>query len=299
MAKKLKVLLIGGSGIVGTSLARNLSSGKVELTVVSRHKPVIKTTFIKHSASEPLDRLSKKLKGTFDAIVINSGYIKETTSLSGQLNNFEVNLKYVLEILDLAIKKKVKKIIYTSTLAFLQKPFVRTITEEHPVSVNNLYGAAKFLAESLIVSFCQTHKIKYYSFRLPSPINTSNIDLHHNVIRVWVNNATAGKDIVVHGKGHRHQNFINADDISNIYLQTINDKKKSGIYNLASPSSTSMKDLAGMISKKYGAKIKYDPSQKEDVSYKNISIKKLSSEFDTRPFRSSKNVINELLKTLK
>lgn len=299
MAKKLKIVLIGGGGIVGTSLSKTLAIENHEVTVVSRQRPTVKAIFIKHSASEPIDQLSKKLNGTFDVIIINSGYVKETASLAGQLSNFEVKLKYVLEILDLAKKKKVKKIIYTSTLAFLQKPFLKTITEEHPVAITSLYGATKFLAESTIISFCQTHKIKYYCFRLPSPVNTANMELHNNVIKVWINNAKAGKDIMIHGKGKRHQNFIDTKDISEIYLQTINSEKISGIYNLASSSSMSMKNLAVMIGKKYNAKIKYDLLQKEDVSYKNISLKKLSSEFDTLSFRSSKKVINELLKTLK
>ncbi|MEO6305175.1 MAG: NAD(P)-dependent oxidoreductase [Bacteroidia bacterium] len=299
MAKKIKVVLIGGNGIIGTSLVQILPSNTIELTVVSRNKPLLKSTFIKHAANGSADQLSKKLKGNFDVMIINSGYIKETVSLVGQVNNFDVNLKYVLELLALAKDKKVKKIIYTSTLAFLQKPFLKKITEQNPIAADNLYGAAKYLAESSVVSFCITNKIDHYCFRVPSPVNTSDLNLHSNVLKTWTNYAKNKKDLTIYGKGKRHQNFVNTKDITEIYNQAIQKKKKSGIYNLASPSSIDMKELAGMIAKNFKVNVVRDLTKPEDISYKNISIKKLSSAFDTSSFQSSKKVIDELLKNIK
>jgi len=300
MSKRAKVIVFGANGIVGSSLCEALPSAQIELTAVSRQKPLnAKVDFIKHSAANNSADLLKKIKGKIDVIIINSGYISETNSFEGQTNNFTVNLKYVFDILEFAESKNVKKIIYTSTLSFLKKPFLKTITEKHPVAIDNLYSAAKFMAESAVISFCQKNKMDFFCFRIPSPVNTKNIDLHNNVLKVWNATSEKGNNITVFGKGKRHQNFLKTKDLAEIYMQAITNRKKSGIYNLASTSSLNMKDLAAMIAKKNNVKVFFDRSKVEDVSYKGISIKKLKSEFDLTSFSSSKEVIMDLIKNTK
>lgn len=298
MATKQKVLLIGANGIVGTALCEKLFTPKIELTVISRKKPCKKINFIKHSANLPINKLKIKLTEKFDTVIINSGYIKNTNDFEGQSNNFEINIKYIVEILNLLKDKKPNKIIYTSTFAFLQKPFLKTITETHPIAASSQYSAAKFLAESAVISFCDKNKVNYYCFRIPSPVNVDHISLHKNVLSLWIKNAQNNIDITIHGQGKRCQNFISTNDISEIYFQAIIEDKTKGVYNLASISSLSMQELAGLISKQYGSKIVYDITKQEDVSYNNISINKLNSEFNTDSFLSSKKVISELLKRL-
>jgi UDP-glucose 4-epimerase len=293
-----KVLLAGGSGLVGNSLVKLLSKSDLDLTVISRAKPEKKVKFIEHDAMQPFSSLKEKLEGSYDVLIINSGYFKESGNFPDLDSIFRVNLAYTSNLLEFARTAGVKKILYTSTLAFLQKPLQKEINEDHPVAAGSNYAMSKYLAESLAHSFCKENGIKFFSFRITSPVNTEKPEWHKNVLKKWAELAAGKKDLIVIGKGKRQQNFISTQNIAEIYSQAIEKDLPDGIYVLAAPAALSMQALAELFAEKFGVNVTFDAATAEDPSFKNISTKKLESVFDTSSMMNSSRTIKKLLKEL-
>lgn len=290
----MNVVLFGGSGLVGNSLTDLFSNNFPSFTVVSRNINTPSINCVSYDAVASFKTIKDKLPKTADTIIINAGSITEPKSDNETRINLRINYEYVLDILDYALCCSAKKIIYTSTLAFLKKPLASLITEEHSIEPTNQYASSKFKAEEAIKEFCETNKIRWYSFRITSPVNTKYPELNRNLIQFWLNKGMNHQNICIFGNGERMQNFIDTEKIAEIYLKSAKGNYPSGIYQLASEDSISMNDLAKLFAKKFGIQTEHDLSKLEDHSYIKVSNTKIKESFNHHSFLSSAGTIKKL-----
>lgn len=299
MNSQKHIVLVGAGGIVGTSLLEEFLRHSWNLTVVSRSKLVGQFRYIEHDALGE-ERIDSKIQDNFDILVINAGHIKGASSLYSDQKAFvKVNIDFTLELLELAKKRKASKVIFTSGFPFLGDHGETPVTENAQIKASSVYTASKFIAESVVASFCRENSISYYCFRLSSPVNISDYSLHTNVVGIWLREAKEGRPITVFGKGDRQQNFVSTSTVAQAYVEAIKtEANTSGIYNLASTGVLTMNELAGMIAERFGVPVNRQPDERELPTISRISTRKIQETFGLK-LSDSRTVIRTMLQAYK
>lgn len=150
---KKHIILIGGSGIIGTTLAEELET-RYRITVMDITKPpAARCAFIQVDATD-YDQLLSKLPEGADA-VINLLKINAKDEMEHLDRMIEVYLKATIHLLNAAVERNIPKVVFASsnhvTDAYEiegRSTFGRPIhTQDYPYSMS-LYGILKLASEN-------------------------------------------------------------------------------------------------------------------------------------------------------
>lgn len=292
-----RILLSGASGVVGREIAELLLKKGYTVFALNRGNSLPEGVF-----SIYFDALKSKedlniVCPDIDVIVHFAASLKIGVDKLEKDEIYKVNVLFTRALLNLAEKRKIKKIIFASTFSFIRRPLPSIITEESPIDPKLFYSISKKKSEDEIVKFCEKHVIEYAILRISSPIILDYSVMHSNVVKKWIKQSIDYKEFVLFGNGKRSQDFISTSDIAKSVLLSI-ETKIFGIYNIASGSNLSMLKLAEMISDKFKSSFKKENIEDEEEEVWNISIKKAKRDLGFSPQFNSEEVICELLKTI-
>ncbi|MEM0481047.1 MAG: NAD(P)-dependent oxidoreductase [Candidatus Aenigmatarchaeota archaeon] len=165
--KTFSILISGSAGFIGSNLIDflikeneivgidNFSNGKIEN--IKKHLKSKKMKLYKHDLKNPL-----KISENVDFIFHLAAKIKNNKEA------YHENLKITKNILEIARKKDVKKIIYfSSTKVYGLKYNNVEIDESFKCYANDFYGRSKLISERIIKNFCKNYGIKFLIIRLP------------------------------------------------------------------------------------------------------------------------------------
>lgn len=151
-----KILLTGCSGFVGEEIVHKLSKKYIVLGLDNFDPPVSLNKFknknflfFKQDISnnyKNLDNIFFKYKP--EIIVHCASKILDT---SNKREIWDTNFHATKDLLNLSIKYKLKKFIFTSTFSIYEKSYKHLIDESEPPSYKTIYGETKFKAENLIM----------------------------------------------------------------------------------------------------------------------------------------------------
>lgn len=192
-----------------------------------------------------------------------------------------LSLKKNIKILESLPKKKINKIIYTSSSAVYKIP--SSLNNEKIDKYNrDLYSSFKLVSEKLISNYANKNKIKYYLLRLFNTYGNSNdeFSLIEKIIRSKNNN----KKIPLINEGLSIRDFVHLNDVGKIYNIFLNKNIKNGIYEIGSGEGFLIKDLFQLVNipKKNIIKIK----QIEEIERSIANTEKLFKQIGFYKFKN-------------
>lgn len=249
-----KVLVTGGTGMIGVSLVRMLVEKQAEVTVVS------------------LDNLSRVCKGasvqcldlrSFDnclKVCDGMDYVFHLAGVKGSpdmtrkkpASFFVPTLMFNTNMLEAARMCEVKKFLYTSSIGVYEPAeifYEDVVWQTFPSENDRFAGWAKRMAELQI----EAYKIQYdlHNFCVVRPANVyglyDNFDSNNAmVIPSLINRALKENPLVVWGDGSAIRDFIHADDVARGMLLVLEQMPDKPV-NLGSGVGCSIKDLVNII----------------------------------------------------
>lgn len=243
----MTILVTGGGGYVGTLLVQKLIKNNFKVRVIDtfwfgnylqKHKnlKVIKKDILK------ID--NKDLKNIKTIIHLASVANDPASNLDPKLT-WEISCLGTMKLCELAKKNKVKSFIFASSGSVYGLKKEKKVHENLSLVPISDYNKTKMIAEKVIESYR-----KYFDFYLIRPGTVfgfsprMRLDLMINILTFQ---ALTNKNITVFG-GKQIRPFIHIDDMVDIYLHFVKNKKKSGTYN-ASTGNLSAMDTAIAIKK--------------------------------------------------
>ncbi len=170
MKTKPKVLITGGAGYIGSHTTKLLSEKGYETVVYDNlsnghRKAVLEGKFVHGDILDlvSLDLLFSSEK--FDAVIHFAGLIEVGESVKFPLKYFKTNVSGTLNLLNMAVRHKVKHFVFSSTAAVYGIPANIPIKESCPLSPINPYGDTKFTAEKMLKDLADAEKINYVALR--------------------------------------------------------------------------------------------------------------------------------------
>lgn len=162
-----------------------------------------------------------------------------------------VNILGTLRTLEFAMKKKIKKYIYISSVPVIGQPRVLPITESHFTEPNTIYHSSKLAGEHICRQFgLEQNNMHIYILRIPSPIG---INMRSDTfLSTLLHNARNSLDIKIEGQGLRRQTYVDVRDLSNVIEFILLNEVTPGIYNVCPDRSISNIDLARTVNDMFG-----------------------------------------------
>lgn len=173
MQSKLKILVTGGAGYIGSHTVLALRQLGYEVIVLDNliygHRDLVKNILkVKLVVGDISDRalLDQIFKTYSIAAVIHFaayGYVGE--SIANPAKYYRNNVANTLTLLEAMVAANVKTIVFSSTCATYGIPDCVPIPENHPQNPINPYGTSKLMVEQILADFDRAYKLKSVCLR--------------------------------------------------------------------------------------------------------------------------------------
>lgn len=292
----MKTLITGGSGFIGTNVISKLLKTGNEITVLDNFpattgKNLIE--FIQADIRNPL-QLDKQTAGNFDAL-IHLAAKSDARNMEDFSTFKEINVDGTMNVLELARKKDIKKVIFASSSHVYGNIPQNKFAESGPINPISYYGSSKFFGETICRAYSDFYGINCIILRLFTVYGPGGrTDM---AVMRFIDSISQNKPIEVFGQGKIKKDFVYIDDISDGIIKSLNSKAKYEIINLGSGKATDLLSLITMIENQLGKKARksFLSMQKGDTAYSCADIKKAKKLLNWSPKVSIENGIRKTI----
>ncbi|MFA5310937.1 MAG: NAD-dependent epimerase/dehydratase family protein [Candidatus Omnitrophota bacterium] len=154
MNKDLRIFITGATGFIGSFLLSELiAQGYSNITVLARptsNLGLLRDKDIKIILADVTDKASlDNIEGGYDIVFHCAGFVNDgNEKVLG-----DVNIRGTENICRWALKQRIKKFIYLSSVAVNSGNTTLPLTEDKPYKATNKYGLSKLEAEKAAVGF--------------------------------------------------------------------------------------------------------------------------------------------------
>jgi len=285
---KTKILVTGGAGFIGSSLAARLAENPDNLIVIVDNLLTGKTSFIPKSAHSNIRFIKadvndwQDLSGIFYAYAFD--YVFHYAAIVGVKRTLTIPVKVLNDItgihniLSLCKNTGVKRIFYSSSSEVYGEP-VEFPQNEHTTPLNSRlpYAIVKNVGEAYLRSYYKEYGLSYSIFRLFNTYGPrQSIDF---VISKFLTAALQNKDLTIYGDGSQTRTFCYIDDHCEAVLNLFyNNHFVNDVVNIGNDNEINMVDLANLIIRITGSssKIVHLPKLEEgDMTRRKPDITKM------------------------
>lgn len=271
-----KVLVTGGAGFIGSYiidlLVQEGCSEIVAIDNMERGRP----ENLAHAMSAAQVRLIEadiRDRALMDELVSNSDLVFHMAALritqcaENPRLAMEVMADATFDLLELCVKHKVEKIVAASSASvYGMAESFPTTESHHPYNNWTLYGAAKVFNEGLLRSFYHMYGLNYAAMRYFN-VYGPRMDIHGvytEVLIRWMERIAAGQPPVIFGDGHQTMDFVFIEDVARANVLAAKADVTDEVFNVASGTETSLRQLAEMLSRVMGADLalEFQPARK-------------------------------------
>jgi len=169
--EKMKILVTGGAGFIGSQVVKKLLGDNYEVVVydslVNGHREFVpeKAKFVKGDLYDMNLLESVFNENNFDAVMHFAGFTSMGESVENPMKYFKNNIVNGLNILNVCVKNGVKKFIFSSSAGVYGTPENLPITESENRKPENPYGETKLIFENFLKSYDKAYGLKSVCLR--------------------------------------------------------------------------------------------------------------------------------------
>ena len=249
--KDKKVMVTGGAGFIGFHLCNKLSNLTDDLTIydnlssgkMENVKDNPKAKFVKGDILD-VKKLCSQEKA--DLIYHLAAQVVVPYSMENPLEDFEINAKGTLCVLEKA-RKDDAKLVFASSAAVYGNPAVFPTPEEYGFHPFSCYGLSKVVGEE----YCDMYREQYGLDIVITRFANVYGSRCHGVIHDFLDKIAKNPNkLEIIGTGLQSRDFVHVSDVVNALVTVGSDASANGeVYNLGVGKTTSIIDLAKMMLK--------------------------------------------------
>lgn len=256
-----KVLITGGLGFIGSSLARRLVQLNAKVTLVDSLIPLYGGNLF--NIHDIKDRVTVNISDVRDPYAMAylvqkqdylfnlAGQTSHMDSMNDPQTDLNINASAQLSILEACRKNNPEiKIVFASTRQIYGKPEYLPVDEKHPIRPVDVNGINKLAGEWYHLLYNNVYKIRACALRLTNTYGPGMRvkDARQTFLGIWVRNLIEGKPIKVFGDGLQLRDFNYVSDVVDaLLIASINPKADGEVFNLGSTEYINLKNLAALL----------------------------------------------------
>jgi UDP-glucose 4-epimerase len=271
-----RVLITGGAGLIGSNIADLLlAEGVEEIVVLDNFARGTAANLDKIRASGRLRVVEGDVRDPAAVqramqgidVVFHQAALRITQCAQEPRLAVEVLALGTFNVLEAAVTAGVRRVVAASTASVygLAESFP-TSERHHAYNNRTLYGAAKVFNEGLLRSFNDMYGLNYVALRYFN-VYGPRMDLHGAYTEVfirWMERIEQGQPPLIFGDGSQTMDFVYVEDVARANILAAKAPAVDEVFNIASGTETSLKELADALLKVMGTTIapEYGPERK-------------------------------------
>ena len=233
--KKNRILILGGSGFLGSHVVDELIQKKYYVTIFDLKKNYwinIKAKFVKGNITN-YKLLENEIK-KHDVVYNFAGVSDLDEALQNPIKSIEFNILANSKILSFCVKYKIKRYVYSSSI------YAKS-TE------GGFYRCSKLAAEQYIIEFNKSKKLAYTILRYGS-LYGPRAGLN-NGLRKIIGKAIKSKKLIYYGNKLALRKYIHVLDAAKASVKILSNAYKNKTVNLTGKYSYKIKDVFMFLAK--------------------------------------------------
>ncbi len=277
-----RCLILGGCGFIGSHVADALLRQGYKIRIFDRLN--IRKENVVHLLGNVevfegdfvnMHDVEKALEGM--DIVLH--FVSSTVPQSSQTNpvfDVETNVIPTVNLLDLCVKKRIRKILFASSGGTVYGMADKMpITETDPTNPICAYGISKLMIEKYLHLYRYHHGLDYVTLRFSNPYGErQSPNSVQGAVPVFLGRVKKGEPITVWGDGSVERDFLYIGDLAEASVKALESNSPTRIFNIAYGKTTSINCLITTIRKVTGQRVVVNY-----VSARKFDLKKV--ELDT------------------
>lgn len=297
----MKVVIFGGGGFIGSTVADRLLLDGHELKIFERPRV---SPYRKFAKSERVEWIAGDLSSTHDVSDAISGvdvvlHLISTTlpksSNDDPIYDVQSNVVGTLQMLNAMVAHNLRKIVFISSggTVYGSSKYL-PIDEKHPTDPLVSYGIIKLAIEKYLQLYSHLHGIRAITLRVANPYGErQRIETAQGAVGVFLYQAIKGLPIEVWGDGSITRDYIHVSDVAEAFVQALAYSGTKNCFNISSGAGTSLNELIGMLEDVIGkpVEVRYLPGRPFDVPVSVLSNDLARGELEWAPSVSMRDGI--------
>jgi UDP-glucose 4-epimerase len=262
------ILLLGGTGFIGSALARRLEQEEKAVHILGRQN------------GGQLEHVLPQC-GTVIHLASSTTPGSSATDPSLELGN----LTLTLHLLELMQSQAAHLIFFSSGGTVYGNPDRLPVTEDTPIAPLSNHGAGKASQEA----FCQAFRARGHAVSILRPSNAygpgQTIRHGFGLVRTMLECVRLGTPLEIWGDGENVRDFIYIEDVVEATTRLINLPQDSGTYNLGSGIGYSINRARNIVETVCGKELRtiYRPGRGIDVRSVVLDNSRLNARMSWQP----------------
>ncbi|MEE8637528.1 MAG: NAD-dependent epimerase/dehydratase family protein [Candidatus Margulisiibacteriota bacterium] len=284
----MKILVTGGAGFIGSNIVDAYIEAGHEVAVVDNLTTGKKENLNPQAKFYEVDirdkqRLSQVIS-EFSPEIINhhAAQIDVRKSVEDPVHNAEVNELGTLNLLDAAVKSKVRKVIFASTGGAIYGEVTKKsgADEDHSQEPISPYAVTKRSAEMYFHSYQVNYGLNSTVLRYGNVYGPRQDPLGEaGVIAIFCGKILKGEQPTIFGDGNQLRDYCYVGDVAELNLLVL-EKGHNQIYNVGRGKGTSVNELFACLKEitKFEKEAVYAPPRTGELFRSVLNCKKIKKE---------------------
>jgi UDP-glucose 4-epimerase len=278
----VRTLVTGGCGFVGANLVPMLVERGADLRILYNFS-LAGPERVADTGAEVLqgdvrdrDAVARAMDGV-EAVIHLAAFGNVVDSIAEPDENFDVNARGTLVVLEEAARAGVRRFIFASTGGALigdAPPPVDEGSVPRPISP---YGASKLCGEGYCHAFRGSYGLETVALRFANVYGPRS-DNKRGAVTAFVRRALNGDPLVIYGDGTASRDFLYVDDLCQGIVAACAAADADGVIHLASERETTLAELARLVLEIAGTdgRVEYEPRRSGEVE-RNFALARRAS----------------------
>ena len=256
-----RVLITGGLGMIGSSIARRLVELGAAVTIADAkiegfgannfNIRKIKDEVKVYKADIRDKKAMTPLVESCDIIFNLAGQVSHNDSIADPFYDTELNYLGHMNILEIVknVNRNIK-LIYSGTRMQYGRVEKIPVSEDYPLRPLSPYALNKTAAENLYLFYNRLYGIPVVIFRITNPYGPGGQVKHnkYNMVNWFTRLALEKKEITIYGNGSQIRDYIYIEDLTEALVMAGIDPENDGeVFNLGSGSGITFREMAETI----------------------------------------------------
>ena len=253
-----RCLVTGGAGFVGSTIVDQLlDSGAAEVVVLdnfvrgswnnlasARARGGVKVITGDICDASLVDDLTAGMD-----FIFHQAALRITRCAEVPREAVEVLINGTLNVLESAVRHKVKKVIAASSASVYGDPSYLPMDENHPFNNRTMYGAGKIASEQMLRAYFTSYGLPYVAFRYFN-VYGPRMDMtgvYTEVLIRWLDAIEANQAPLIFGDGTQSMDFVYIEDVARANILAAQSDVTDEVFNVGTGTQTSLRELCDLL----------------------------------------------------
>ena len=279
---KLKIVVTGGAGFIGSHIVEHWISKDAEVHIIDNLRSgylsnveIFPKAIFHEGSITDRDFVFQILKNT-DYVHHLAGFVSVPESIEKPEECYDINVNGLINVLDASKEFGIKKIVFSSSAAVYGENPISPKTVSLKPDPKSPYGSTKLEGESLLKIYNEQGSVgatslRYFNVFGPRQDPKSQ---YAAAVPIFIEKALKNKQIIIYGDGKQTRDFIYVKDVVSANILAATNEKVNGVFNVASGKAITINEIAKIIIEELQSKSKiiYEKERTGDIKHSLASI---------------------------